>query len=243
MTTATIIAVIAVAMAAGAVTTLFGFGFSLVAVPLLSVALGPRDAVATATILAFLATAAFLGRFHHHVEWTIARRQVVAAAFGMPLGLLVLIYASAAFLRIAIAAAVVVAVFVLARGLRIHSEGPLSDLGAGFLSGVLNTSVGTNGPPLVAVNQSRGLEPQAFRSTLAAVFAFSALIANPMMWAAGRYTSTVLTAATIGIPAMFVGWFVGIRLHRHVNPERFRVLVLGLLLAGAATAAAGALFR
>jgi uncharacterized protein len=243
VTTTTVIAVIAVAMAAGVVTTLFGFGFSLVAVPLLSVTLGPRDAVAVATILAFLATAAFLGRFRDHVQWTIARRQIAAAALGMPLGLLVLVYASVAFLQLAIAAAVVSAVFVLARGFTIHTEGPLSDLGAGFLSGVLNTSVGTNGPPLVAVNQSRGLEPHVFRSTLAAVFAFSSLIANPMMWAAGRYTSTVLTAAAVGIPSMFVGWYVGVRLHRHVDPQRFRALVLGLLLVTAATAAAGALFR
>ncbi len=243
MTAATIVAVIAVALAAGVVTTLFGFGFALVAVPLLSVTLGPRDAVAVVTILGFLATAAFLARFRDHVQWTIARRQILAAACGMPLGLLVLVYASVQFLQIAIAVAVVSAVVVLARGFRIHTEGALSDLGAGFLSGVLNTSVGTNGPPLVAVNQSRGLDPHAFRSTLAAVFAFSSLIANPMMWAAGRYTSTVLLAAAVGIPSMFVGWIAGIRLHAHVDPERFRVLVLGLLLAGATTAAAGALFH
>ena len=68
------------------------------------------------------------------------------------------------------------AVVLLIRRINLRHVGPALDVGAGFLSGVLNTSLSTNGPPLVFVLQGRHLEPPAFRGTISQVFALSNVV-------------------------------------------------------------------
>ena len=234
-------AVAAVVFLAATVTTIAGFGFSLMAVPLLSAMLGGRDAVAVASLVGLISTTVVFVTGRGSVDRGVVLRQLSAAAVGMPLGLAVLLVLDDRLMRLVIAAAVLVAVALLARGLQIRRGGALLDVGAGFLSGVLNTSVGTGGPPLVFANQARGLDPATTRATLSAVFTGSALVANPLFLAAGRYTGEVLLAAGSAVPALAVGWVVGVRIHRSIDARRFRGLVLVLLVASALVAAASAL--
>jgi uncharacterized membrane protein YfcA len=155
----------------------------------------------------------------------------------MPLGVVVLLVVPEQALRLAIAVAVLVAVVVLWRGAAIHGSGRGYDLAAGFASGVLNTSVATNGPPLVLVLQARRLPPDAFRGTLAAVFAASNVVAVTLVVAAGKVTADVLRTSLLATPAMLAGWLLGVRLAPRLHPERFRGIVLGLLAVSATLAA------
>ncbi|MPY93219.1 MAG: TSUP family transporter [Acidimicrobiia bacterium] len=241
MSVAAIVAVSVVVAAAATVTTLAGFGFSLMAVPLLAVVVGARDAVAVASLLGLLSTAALAVRCRASVDWGIVCRQLGTAVLGMPLGLVVVLVLSDRALRMAIATAVLVATALIARGFRLAGPSTGVDLGAGFVSGVLNTSVGTSGPPVVLANQAHGLAPTTFRGTLSAFFAGSAIVLNPLFYVTGRYTTEVLVAAAVGLPAVGVGWLVGLRLHHRVSPARFRRVVLALLVLSATLAAASAL--
>jgi uncharacterized membrane protein YfcA len=238
---AAVAAVSLVIALASTVTTLAGFGFSLMAVPLLATVLGARDAVAVASLLGLLSSGALALRCRATVDWGIVRRQLAAAALGMPLGLGVVAVLSDRGLRVAIAAAVLVATALIARGFRLRGATGRVDLGAGFISGMLNTSVGTSGPPVVLTNQARGLSPDVFRATLATFFAASAIVLSPMFLATGRYHHEVLVAAGAGLPALGVGWWVGLQLHPRVSAARFRHIVLALLVLSAVAAAASAL--
>ena len=51
-------------------------------------------------------------------------------------------------------------------------------VGVGFVSGVLNTSLSTNGPPLVFGLQARHLGAAPFRATISTVFAFSNIVGS-----------------------------------------------------------------
>jgi uncharacterized membrane protein YfcA len=221
---------------AALVTTVAGFGFSLVSVPIMAVLAGPHEAVAIASLLGVLSTCALLVRLRRHVAWPVAARQLGAAALGMPIGLQVLLRVSERGLRLGIALAVTLGGLAIARGFRLRRGGAAVDIGAGLLSGLLNTSGGTSGPPLVLVNQARQLDPDAFRATLSAVFTGSAVVTIVLFARAGRYTPLVLHTAAACLPAVLVGWWLGLRLHRHVDAARMRPLVLVLLFASAAVA-------
>ena len=118
---------------------------------------------------------------------------------------------------------------------------PGLDVGAGFLSGVLNTSISTNGPPLVFVLQSRHLPPDAFRGTINTVFACCNVFSITLFLLAGKVTSDGVVAAAVALPALLAGQLAGFPLRRHVAGERFRVLVLALLALAAFTSIAAAL--
>lgn len=226
---------------ASSVQAVTGFGFALLAMPLLSLVIGAKDAVAVSSIVGSLGSIVLFARTYRHVEWPLVGPLMVGAVAGMPLGLVVLLAVDERVLKLVIAGAVLCFVAILSRGWSLEGASRRADVLAGFVSGVLNTSVSTNGPPLVLALQARRLPPDAFRGTISAVFVASSLLGNVLLGAAGRYTSTVAGYALVGPPALLVGNLIGGRIGRRLPAERFRPLVMGLLVLAAVSASLSAL--
>jgi uncharacterized membrane protein YfcA len=154
-----------------------GFGFALIAAPVLTAALGPRVAVPTATVVGLLVNALTLvGEGRAPVVDGRAARVLLAWSLpGMALGAVVLATAPEDVLRVAIAA-VVVGTVVLYVKTRSSGTGRSSAAGAGRVSGVLATTSGINGPPLVLHMRRVGMGADRMRDTLAAFFVVSAVL-------------------------------------------------------------------
>jgi uncharacterized membrane protein YfcA len=166
----------------------------------------------------------------------LVKRLTLAAFVGMPLGLWILNVVSDRSLRLALGVSVLIATALLVRRINLSHVGPGLDIGAGFLSGVLNTSLSTNGPPLVFDLQARQLRPDAFRATMAAVFALSNIVGLTLFILDGKITSDGVHASLIALPAWLLGQGLGLPLRKHVAGERFRVMVLILLFIAGTTA-------
>lgn len=241
MTTIELITVIVAVFGAALVQALSGFGFSLLAVPLMTLTVPTKEAVVITTLLGSGVTL-FQAWHHRHVaDRAIARRMIVGAYLGMPLGLWVFVVVDEQVLRAMLGVAVLVAVVLLAARLSLSHVGPGLEVGAGFVSGILNTSLSTNGPPLIFALQARHLQPDAFRGTLNLVFACCNLLGITLFLAAGKVTHDGVLAAALALPALLGGQLVGFPLRRHVAGDRFRVMVLVLLTLAALTAIASAL--
>ena len=106
---------------------------------------------------------------------------------------------------------------------------PRLDVTAGFLSGVLNTSLSTNGPPLVFLLQARRLEPDPFRGTLSVIFVISSVAGLTLFAARGYVTGSALVIVAATLPAVLAGLYAGGRIRPRVDAARFRILVLVLL--------------
>ncbi len=238
-------AVAAVVLFAAVVQGVSGFGFSLVAVPLLALSAGPKDAVVLASVLAVLSTAGLAVRFRAQVDRPPARRLLAGACAGLPLGAYVLVVVPARALLLAIGAVVLVSTVVLARRparpVAAGRGGRAADVGSGVVCGLLTTSVGTNGPPVVLRLQAHGLAAGPFRATASAVFVVCNLAAVVIFAAAGRVDGGLLLQAAVAVPALVVGLWAGDRVHRRLPAERFRALVLGLMVLTAVAAVAAAL--
>jgi uncharacterized membrane protein YfcA len=231
-----------VVLFASGMQSLTGFGFSLLAMPLLSLVIDPKEAVVVAFVLGLTTSSVMFARTRHAVDQPVAGRMLLAAVLGMPFGLAVLVFVDDQVLRAILAVTVLVFVGLLAAGFRLHGRGHGVDWGAGFTSGVLNTSLSTNGPPLVIALQAREPTPEVFVATLSAVFVGSGVIGLVMLLVAGRVDSDVLVTIVVTFPALLVGTIVGQRLRPRVPPARFRALVLLLLTVSAVAALVGVLF-
>lgn len=234
--TATVIVVLLAAL----VQSTTGFGFSLLAVPLLSMAIPTEYAVVVAATLGMLtSTAQAVGERAHGDRPTIIR-MMIGAAVGAPVGLLVLHVATNRQLKFGLAAVIIVFLLVNLRGVRLSRGGGVIDVAAGAVSGVLNTSLSTNGPPLVMALSSRGLTPSQFRGTLSAVFAGTGVLTLGLFIASGRYTADVRELLLVAIPSMVIGYLVGSRIRPHIDAAQFRRVVMGLLVATAVITLVGA---
>lgn len=228
-------------LAAAVVQGISGFGFALLAMPLLSFIVDPKDAVAVSTLVGTVASGSLLARHRHAVRWDLLWTLLVAAAAGMPLGLYLLVVIAERPLRLLLAVVVVAFAALLASGWRLRGSSRGFDLAAGFTSGLLNTSLSTNGPPLVVALQARDLEPDEFRGTISALFFASSLMANALLARAGRYHEETLMHAAIGVPALLVGGAIGARIARRLPAAAFRRVVLALLVATALASALAAI--
>lgn len=229
--------VVAVAIFIAAfVQMLAGFGFALLAMPIMTLAIPVEQAVVVVALLGLVTTAWQSVHLRHDADRRLVERLTGFALLGMPLGLVVLNVVDDQVLRIVLGVSVLIATALLVRRLNLAHVGLGLDAGCGFLSGVLNTSLGTNGPPLVFDLQARGLDAPSFRATISTVFVFSNIVALTLFALDGKITADGLTAALVAAPAWALGQGLGWPARRHVHGERFRRLVLALLFAAGATA-------
>lgn len=213
-----------------------GFGFGLLIIPALILLFGPHDAVVLSSVLGTTLSVLMLVRLRGVVDWRLVTTLVLSAAAGMPFGLAVLLWLDRQVLQVGIAASVLVATFLLARGLEFHSTSRAGSITAGFLGGLFRTSAGMPGPPVVIYLQAGGLPPEALRAALTAFFVASGLVAVALFAAEGSYNATLIELSLVGAPAIAIGWRFGNVIFRRVPPDRFRWLIYAILVASSLVA-------
>jgi uncharacterized membrane protein YfcA len=228
-----LLAVTVIICIAAVLQSISGFGFSLLAMPLLSIFVDIQDAVVIATLCGIFTNAVHLKKDLQLVDQAIARRISLSAFIGMPLGVVVLSVFSATQMRAIIGAVIVVLVFLMMRNFVLKTENTKVDIVLGAFSGLLATSVSTNGPPLVFLLQSKQLDPWRLRATLAYVFTISSCASFIVLMIAGKGSFESFQYALLSLPAMYLGTVVGRKARQRVTQEAFKRLMYVLLLATA----------
>lgn len=213
--------------------SLSGFGFSLLAVPLMTLVVSPRDAVVVATVIGALSTTSQAYMDRAVVDAAIAKRLTLASFIGMPFGLTAFVLVSETGLRVVLGVVVFVSAVMLLRGFQLHDEKHRLDWVLGVVSGFLSTSTSTNGPPLVFVMQARRIDPAVFRATINTVFSLVNIVAVVMFAVAGKVNTQNLGGVLVAIPALFLALRIGYYFRKRITPEHFRSLVIFLMFLSA----------
>ena len=223
------------------VQNIVGFGFALLAVPLMVLAVDPHDAVVISTFLGLGSSTfqAVIGR--HDAQWRLIARLSISALFGIPCGLLVFNHVDERVLKGCLAIGIFVAVLFLARRSNISHASSRLEIGAGFLSGALSSSLSTNGPPLVFALQGRGLPIAQFRATISAIFTISGIVTLASFLALRKVNSDSLIGVLVSLPVLGLGILIGHKLKPRLNEQNARRFVLLLLLAAGGSALVGAI--
>ena len=198
--------------------------------------LSPRDAVVVSVLVASVSTTTQAVADRRFTEWKTVRRLSLMSYAGMPFGLIVFNVVSERTLRFGLGAVVIVATVLILRKFQIPEEARRYDWMLGFVSGVLNTSTSTNGPPLVFLLKSRSMDAATFRATLNTVFSIANIGALILFLGSGKMTQDNLVGAAFALPALALTLRVGYAMRKRVNEEAFTRLVAGLMLLSGASA-------
>jgi len=235
----------AVVLAAGFVMSAAGFGFALLAVPLLSLVIPPQTAVVVVLLHATLSSLVTAAHRRGDVDRVEATRLSLGAVVAMPLGALVLVTASAAGLRLALGVVTCsAAVFLLLPTTRARPDlvvRPWATYAVGAVSGVLNTALATNGPPLVVYLRARGLGVATFRGTLSVVFVVSDVVGLAILVPTGAVHAAAVRYFALTLAPAAVGWAVGSAAASRLRHHHFARMVDVLLLVSGALAIAKAI--
>ncbi|GAB3657760.1 sulfite exporter TauE/SafE family protein [Glycomyces tarimensis] len=223
------IGVFAVLALASVVRTTAGFGFALVSVPPLAFLLDPVTAVVVAGIIAAPLSISIAVRDREHIDRRLLAVILGFGVPGVPLGVWALNVLPEDALMLVIAAVVLLGMFIVWR--KTVLRGGMATLaGVSLFAGASYGATGIDGPPMVAAAQGLGLLPRVQRATLSVSFAATSLTALAGFAVSGQLTPAVGQTLLIGVPGLLIGIVAGERLFKRLNAERFRQVVLALLV-------------
>lgn len=199
-----------VSIAAG-ITGFTGFGFNLVAVPLLALVMPIRDAIVVALVIGIVVQLTVAGT---SIRMASPKRLTILGA-GALVGV---IFGVAVFERTtATGLAVGVALLTLSFGIyllvpigkwRPHS-GIATHIAVGGLAGLLAASTGMSGPPVVAYIVRSEEDAVVARATIASFTALAAGLALVGLLGMGSVPGTNVTEAMLFLPAGLIGAVIG----------------------------------
>jgi uncharacterized membrane protein YfcA len=242
MTTTQMVLVLLIIFATSVVQAVAGFGFALLAVPLMVVVIDLQSAVIISSFVGTLSNMLQSWQLRRNINRNMTRRFLLATAVGSPVGLFLFVYANQSALKIVLGLSILFGVFVLSRGLELQHVSSWLDWIMGILSGVLLMATSTNGPPLVFVLQARKIDPATFRATLNIVFLVSGAFGLVMFGLAGEIFRSDVNVAAFAIPAMVIGVSAGVVIRKYVQQELFKKIVLILLTIGGLSSLFGGIF-
>ncbi|NVB77947.1 MAG: sulfite exporter TauE/SafE family protein [Kofleriaceae bacterium] len=230
-------AIIAISLVATLVRSTFGFGESLVAVPLFVLVVPIEVAVPLSVLVSVLVALVVVVQDRRAIHVSSAGWLVAFAALGIPLGLCVLIYADPYSTKIGLGCLIMAfSAYSLAsrRVLHLERDSRAWLFACGFLSGVMGGAYGLNGPPLVVYGNLRRWSASHFRATLQAYFLVASLIGTIGYAARGLIDDRVWRYFLYCVPAVVPAIFIG----RHLNaklarPGFFRYVYIVLIAVGA----------
>lgn len=231
-----------VVIVAAAVQSVTGFGFSITALPILTLLFGVREGIDVNLILSAVTNAGVAWQNRLDAVREVRRPLILGGLLGLIPGLLLFELAAERTLRVVIAVALVSGAVLLLAGARVRlTKSRTGSLIAGLFSGCLQGSISLGGPPVSLYLTGLGLTNAAYRSTMATFFVIPNAINLPAHLAGSpNLRRDLLTAASLLI-ALPIGNRLGCMAFPRLRQSWFKRIVLVLVIAAASTAAYQAL--
>ncbi len=227
MSTTELALLLAVTALAAFVQGASGFGFALIATPVIAIV--HASLLPTTTLALMIPLNAYIAwRDRRHIDrrgsaWISAGRIP-----GTVPGLLLLATVPLAHLNLLIGiatAAAALASFLAPK----FTPNIAALLGAGLITGVVETATGVGGPPYALVYQHR--PAPVLRATVALCFLIGELVSLALLLATGQVHAEQLRAATVLMPGLVLGAAASHFVHHRVNGPRVRIGVLAFAFA------------
>ncbi len=230
------------ALLAGIVTGMTGFGLALISTPILLFVYEPRTVVVLTAIFSVFINTAVVWDSWHEARKRLALALLIPALLGVVVGVEVLRVIDPDYVRLGVGVIVVFSALLLVRDVRLPgADTRWGTLVAGSTSGMLSTSTGLAGPPIVLLLASRGLPKHEFRGTSALYFLPMSVAGIAVLALRGLVDASEVPLGLLLVPAAIVGKALGTALLKRVSERAFRAVTLGLVILtgtlGVATAA------
>lgn len=237
MTALLVLAALAV-LVGSVVQSATGFGFALVAAPVLFPVLGPKEAIGTLLVLACVGSVLILATERRRPRPLGLDASVIVAASipGAVAGVVVLRSFDSVTLQYAVTGSVLVALLVrryAPRRTAAQGRAWWSAPVAGLAAGALTTSTNTSGPPLLLHLTGQGREPSRVRDTINVCYLGLSAVSALALWAtrtSGAVPDPLVLAATV--PLVVLGHRAGRPVFaRLVGGGSYEAVLTGTLVA------------
>jgi uncharacterized protein len=211
-----------------------GFGFALIAVPLLSLFIPQlKNITPIIVIYSLITNIIIVYRSRHYIDLKKVIPLIFFGIVATPLGLFILIYANVRILKLAIGLIIIITAFAMLKNFKIKIKNQNIAYGiVGVLSGLLNGSAGLSGPPVVLFLANQNTDKDVFRANLTSYGIATNIFAIILYILKGIIKTSTLHFTILYLPALIIGVSIGIIVSSRIKEGTFRkgtIYLIGLL--------------
>lgn len=208
-----------------------GFGFALLALPILTVFFPMQALVPAMTLFNMFTSIYILANIKLKIEYKYLLPMLAASFIGIPAGVQILQYLPEQTMELTTGISIfsLSMVFLLSGKREVpESRKKKPIVFAGFLSGFMASSMSIGGPPIALAMNRKGYTKERFRKMFALVSVINAVIATALYVAKGIFVAFSLKFAVFLFPVMLLGSKLGDVLSKKVNQAQFKRMILYL---------------
>ena len=210
---------------------LSGFGFSILAVPLITLFIAPKTAVPILMLYSIIINLGVLYSARKEIDLKKIWLLLLAGIIGLPFGARLLVSLDGNILKIGIGILILIFGTLLLLGYRKKlKHEKIAMIPIGIISGLLSGSISISGPPIIIFLANKQLGKHSFRGNLALYFFLLNIFTIPVFWLNGLFTKEVISHSVTFLPGLIVGVVAGNLLSHKVQEQHFRKFTLILLL-------------
>ena len=207
-----------------------GAGANFFTAPVLSILIGPREAVPIVLLLNGVTNVQVIPGAIRHVRWREALPIAIASALTMPLGAWALFVIDEDVMRRLIAGVAAGFALLLLSGWRYNGRRGLGlSLGAGGTAGALAGAVSMGGPPVFLYLMSGPGDAATNRAHFITFSVFVQAMAMAVFFGAGIYSERMLWLSAALLVPFVIATGIGTRLFHMASEETFRRVSLWLM--------------
>lgn len=206
-----------------------GFGFSILATPFLLLIFQPAEAIQINLLLSLVISSALIMKIKKDIDFGMLKRFIAGSALGLPIGMIIFMLIDINSLKLAVSLIILGLTILLIFAFRI-SQSKKRDVFVGGLSGLLTTSIGMPGPPLLLYFSGTHTEKEKLRGTTLAfyLFIYSVSLITQVIFAGTN--KTIWVSSLSALPLVLAGLYLGQRLFKRINQNLFRKFTYIILL-------------
>ncbi|QWG44329.1 sulfite exporter TauE/SafE family protein [Bacillus mycoides] len=219
---------ICIILVASVLQTSTGFGFSIMATPFLLMLFLPQEAIQINIILSLIISISLIWKIRMGIDFILLKRLTFGSIVGVPFGILIFTSININAFKLAISILLLILTLMLICNFKIKST-QSRDFVVGGLSGLLTTSIGMPGPPLLLYFTGTDTEKGKLRATTLAFYLFIyfiSLITQILFTGTNR---TIWESSFYAIPIIFLGLFIGQIIFKWLNQRIFKIFTYILL--------------
>jgi uncharacterized membrane protein YfcA len=213
----------------------FGFGESLVAVPLLALWIPLNVAVPLSVLVSITIAAVVVIQDWRKIHLRSAGGLILYTLIGIPLGLISLVHFNEQIVKAVLGIIIILFSLYLLIGKQLKelkTDNFIWLFTCGLLAGILGGAYGINGPPLVIYGAKRRWSAQHFRATLQGYFLVASMVGLIGYWFSGLLVPAVmhyyLWCLPVLLPAVLLGRVINHRLQGDSFFKYVYIVLLGI---------------
>lgn len=148
-----------------------GYGFSIVGTPFLLMVFPFHEAIQINIILSICLSSVMIYKIRKEIDLELLKKLIYGSPIGLLAGIFIYLYFETEFITLSVGIIVLILTLLLISNFTVKRT-EIKDYTAGGLSGLLTTSIGVPGPPLLLYFSGARIDKTILRSTTLAFYLF-----------------------------------------------------------------------